>query len=113
MGFLVVCLAFGFLCGYLAKQKNRHVLGWFILGCLFNLLALIVIVFLKEVPTENIKEEPMKKCPFCAEDIRLEAQKCRYCGEMLPERNESEEFFESLDRKPLGKDWEKKALNKG
>lgn len=29
--------------------------------------------------------EASKKCPFCAEDIKADAVKCRHCGSFLPQ----------------------------
>ena len=37
--------------------------------------------------------EDMKRCPFCAELIKTEAIKCRYCGSMLTKKQTSTGFW--------------------
>ena len=81
-------LFLSYLTGRLCENWGRSFYRGFMLSLLLSpLIGLAALLIAgpnrKEIENRQIASGEMKKCPHCAELIRAEAAKCRYCGSIL------------------------------
>lgn len=86
----IIWALFAVFSAAIAGSKNRSVVIWFLLGVLFGPFALLV-AFMPKLEDADVADarrrgesDEHRKCPQCAEIIRREAVRCRYCSAEIP-----------------------------
>ena len=54
-----------------------------------------------------------KLCPYCAEEVRAQAVKCRYCGSRLDGRHSTSEWYRTASDRMVAGVWGGLALQFG
>lgn len=73
------------VCAIVASSKGRSGFGWFVLGALFSIFALLLVIVLpsqKDTGRDPNAPSPYThvKCPDCREFVFKDARKCKHCG---------------------------------
>lgn len=88
MWLVLVVMTIATIPAYIASQKGRSFFLWWIYGVPLFIVALVHSLIIKPnqkmIAEKAMSNGELKKCPFCAELVLMEAIKCKHCGSDLP-----------------------------
>ena len=87
MALLLIWILCGAAAAMIASNKGKEAVLWSVIGMLVGPFG-ILFALIAQPNAAQVEQQALasgrRKCPMCAELVRAEAVKCRFCGAKLP-----------------------------